>query len=116
MYSIIVELNKDNSKFKKGHKTALMFLFGFPIAYLIFAIIFLISGNFSIEIIMPFHLTSMLCVLLLIIWSTFSISDFEVRNKIKKTNGIGLFFGIWYNIFGVWYIQPKMNNYIEIII
>ena len=59
------------------------------------------------------RMLTMICMFLLMILTSITIIKFEKAEKLKQSNGIGLFFGIWYFIIGVWYIQPKLNEYIN---
>ncbi|MHA7944588.1 hypothetical protein ACJOV8_016035 [Formosa sp. 3Alg 14/1] len=113
MYSIGIELNKKIPKYRELNKIILIGLIAYPIIYIPIGITLLISGSADMNTIMPYHYGAMLCMFLLMILTSITIIRFEKAEKLKQSNGIGLFFGIWYFIFGVWYIQPKLNEYIK---
>ncbi|MGB1393564.1 MAG: hypothetical protein ACPG6G_04895 [Flavobacteriaceae bacterium] len=70
-------------------------------------------ANPSFEFILPFHFAAMGSIFFMLIIACISIVRFETQNSLKPSGGIGLFFGMWYYIFGIWSIQPKLNKYIE---
>lgn len=113
MYSIGIELNKKIPKYRELNKIILIGLIAYPIIYIPIGITLLLSGNADMDAIWPYHIGAMLCMFLLMILTSITIIRFEKAEKLKQSNGIGLFFGIWYFVFGVWYIQPKLNDYIK---
>ena len=113
MYSIGIELNKKIPKYRELNKIILIGLIAYPVIYIPIGITLLISGSADMNTIMPYHYGAMLCMFLLMILTSITIIRFEKAEKLKQSNGIGLFFGIWYFVFGVWYIQPKLNEYIK---
>ncbi|WP_157811515.1 hypothetical protein [Lacinutrix sp. Bg11-31] len=113
MYSIGIELNKKNQKDIGIKKILLNILFGYPTIYLISAWILILSGNMNMDTILPFHFGAMFCIFLLIILTSRTIIKFEKEENLQESSGIGLFFGIWYYFIGIWYIQPKLNEYIK---
>lgn len=115
LLSIGIELNKKISR-KRGVNTALfMVLVGYSLIYCILAVSLLISGKVDIASLRPFHFAAMAAVFLLIILASKTIVRFEKEHGLKQSNGFGLFFGIWYFIFGIWDIQPKLNQYIKLV-
>ena len=113
IYSIGIELNKKIPEWRKLNKIILIGLMAYPIVYIPVGITLLIFGIADMNTIMPFHFGAMICMCLLIILTSITIIRFEKAEKLKQSNGIGLFFGFWYSIIGVWYIQPKLNEYIK---
>ena len=113
MYSIGIELNKKNQKNIGLKKILLNILVGYPTMYLISAWILILSGNMNMDTILPFHFGAMFCIFLLMILTSRTIIKFEKEENLKESSGIGLFFGIWYYFIGIWYIQPKLNEYIK---
>jgi hypothetical protein len=113
MYSIGIELNKKNQKDIGIKKILLNILVGYPTIYLISAWILILSGNMNMDTILPFHFGAMFCIFLLMILTSRTIIKFEKEENLKESSGIGLFFGIWYYFIGIWYIQPKLNEYIK---
>ena len=113
MYSIGIELNKKNLKHKRLNKILLITLVIYPIAYIISILIMLFSGNADLKVIKPFHFGAMFCIFSLMILTTITIIKFETSEKLKKSNGIELFLGIWVFVIGSWYVQPKLNKYIK---
>ncbi|SNR14172.1 membrane protein of unknown function [Tenacibaculum jejuense] len=95
------------------NKILLNILVGYPTFYLISVWILILTGNINMEKTLPFHFAAMFNILLLMILTSRTIIKFEKRERLKESNGIGLFFGIWYYFIGIWYIQPKMNDYIK---
>ena len=114
MYSIGIELNKKTNKHKDLNKIILITLIGYPIVYVVLILILLLSGNEpDDDIIKPFHFASMFCMFSLMILTSRTILKFEKAEKLKRSNGIELFFGIWVFVIGIWYVQPKLNKYIK---
>jgi len=113
MYSIGIELNKKNTEHNGMNKILLNILVGYPMIYLISAWILILTGNMNMDTILPFHFGAMFCIFLLMILTSRTIIKFEKREKLKESSGIGLFFGIWCYFIGIWYIQPKLNEYIK---
>lgn len=113
IYSIGIELNKKIPESGKLNKIILIGLVAYPLIYIPVGLIVMISGIADMNTIVPFHFGAMICMFLLMILTSITIIKFEKAEKLKQSNGIGLFFGIWYFIIGVWYIQPKLNEYIK---
>ena len=113
MYSVVVELNKRNSDRKELTKIILVGLIAYPTIYVPVGIILLISGKADMDHLMPFHVGAMVCFFLLMALTSLTILKFERAEKLKQSNGLGLFFGIWFFIFGIWHIQPKLNQYVK---
>jgi hypothetical protein len=113
MYSIGIELNKKNQKDIGIKKILLNILVGYPTIYLISTWILILSGKMNMDTILPFHFGAMFCTFLLMILTSRTIIKFEKEENLKESSGIGLFFGIWYYFIGIWYIQPKLNEYIK---
>ncbi len=113
LYSIVVELSKNLPKNNKLVKIILIGLLIYPTVYIPVGLTFLISGKADMDTIMPFHIGAILCIILLMALTAVTIIRFERAEKLKQSNGIGLFFGLWFFIFGVWHIQPKLNKYVK---
>ena len=113
IYSIGIELNKKISKHQNLNKIILIVLIAYPIIYIPIGMTLLISGISDMNTILPFHFGAMVSMFLLMVLTSITIIKFEKAKKLKQSNGIGLFFGICYFIIGIWYIQPKLNEYIK---
>ena len=112
LYSIPTELNKRLPKKNRIPSLLFQIPFFYAIGYLpVFFI--LIFSHTPFQVIIPFHLTAMFSIFFVMILACISIIRFEKEKNLKQSSGIGLFFGMWYYIFGIWYIQPKLNKYIE---
>ena len=114
IYSIGLELNKNTNSQKRIKPIYFQILLGYATLYLPIGMFILISNSIGFEKIIPFHITAMGCIFLAMILATISILRFEKSNNLESSSGIGLFFGIWYYIFGIWSIQPKLNKYINL--
>jgi len=86
---------------------------GYPTFYFIIIWILKLSGSMNVDTILPFHFGAMFCMFLLMILTSRTIIRFEKDENFKESSGIGLFFGIWYFFIGIWYIQPKLNEYVK---
>jgi len=113
MYSIGIELNKKIPKNRRLNRFLFIGLSIYPIVYTCIIFPLFITKTLNINSIMTCHIGAMLCVFLLMILTTITIIRFEQSEKLKKSNGIKVFFMLWYFIFGVWYLQPKLNEYIK---
>lgn len=113
LYSIVVELSKKVPKNKKLIKIILIALLLYPTIYIPVGLTYLISGKADMDIIMPFHIGAIICNALLMALTALTIVRFERAEKLKQSNEIALFFGLWIFIFGVWHIQPKLNEYVK---
>lgn len=113
MYSIAIEFNKKNLEDNRSYRILLNLLVGYPMIYLIIAWVFILTGNISFDTILPFHFGAIFSIFLLMILTTRTIIKFEKREKLKESIAIGLFFGICYYFIGIWYIQPKINEYVK---
>lgn len=90
-----------------------MILIGYPTFYYIIIWVLELSGSIHFDSILPFHFGAMFSMFLLIILTSRTIIRFEKEENLKESSGIKLFFGIWYFFIGIWYIQPKLNEYIK---
>jgi len=115
IYSIGIELNRKIPESGRLNKVTLIGLIAYPIIYIPIGLTLLISGISDMNAILPFHFGAIICMFLLVILTSMTIIKFEKAEKLIQSNVIGLFFGIWYFIIGVWYIQPKLNEYIKLI-
>jgi hypothetical protein len=116
MYSIGIELNKKKSEYNGMNKILLIILVGYPALYLIIKLILILTRNMNMDImdtILPFQFGAIFSVFFLMVLTSWTIIKFEKREGLKESSGIGLFFGIWYYIIGIWFIQPKINEYIK---
>lgn len=114
LFSIGMELNKKLPKYRELNKGLFISLAGYCTFYYIFGITVLFSGK-GLETLMPFHIGAMVSMLLMMILASSTIIRFEKELHLKQSSGLGLFFGIWYFIFGIWDIQPKLNKYIKLV-
>ena len=115
LFSIGMELNKKLPKYRELNKGLLIALAGYSLFYYFFGIALLFSGKGDLETLRPFHIAAMASMFSLMIMTSITIIRFEKELNLNQSNGFGLFFGIWYFIFGVWDIQPKLNEYIKLI-
>ncbi len=113
IYSVVVELNKKISINKELIKITLIALLAYPAVYIPVGLTFLISGKADMNTLMPFHILAMLCIFSLMALTALTIVRFERAEKLQQSNVIGLFFGLWFFIFGIWHIQPKLNEYVK---
>jgi len=113
LYSIGIELSKKNRRHIQIKKILLIILMGYPTFYFIIIWILKLSGSINVDTILPFHFGAMFCMFLLMILTSRTIIRFEKDENFKESSGIGLFFGIWYFFIGIWYIQPKLNEYVK---
>jgi hypothetical protein len=113
LYAIPSELNKRLPRENRIPSLLFQIPFFYALAYIPIGFILIISINVSFEVILPFHFGAMASIFLVLTVACVSIIRFEKYKKIKTSNGIGLFFGMWYYIFGIWSIQPKLNNYVK---
>ncbi|WP_318309479.1 hypothetical protein [Flagellimonas crocea] len=79
----------------------------------------IISGNGSIfklnfggmiSIIIPLHLISMFGIFHSIYFAAKTIKTVDLKRKVGFGDFAGEFFLIWFYIFGIWIIQPKVNK------
>lgn len=119
LFSIIYQLDKKRSYSKNFLKTVIVALITvYPIVYIfVFFVVFfnLIGGNrFNIlDSILPFHIATMLCGFLLMLFGAISYAKYEKEKGIKTYDSVGVFFMIWFYIIGVWIIQPNLNKYVK---
>ena len=113
IYSIITELSKKIPKYTKLSKIVMIMLIAYPSIYMPIGLILLLSRYIDMDIILPFHYTAMICMFLLMVLTCITIIKFEKAERLKRSNGVGLFLGIWYFPIGIWIIQPKLNEYIK---
>lgn len=115
LYSIVFELNKKLPKYNLFNKAIFFVLASYISGYILSIPFILLYGDISIEQILPYHYVGMVCSFLLMMLASITIVRFEKKLGLKQSNGLGLFFGIWYFIFGIWDIQPKLNKYIKLV-
>ena len=113
IYSIITELSKKIPKYTELSKIVMIMLIVYPSIYMPIGLILLLSRYIDMDIILPFHYTAMICMFLLMVLTCITIIKFEKAERLKRSNGVGLFLGIWYFPIGIWIIQPKLNEYIK---
>lgn len=119
LFSIVYQLDKKRNKEQNSIKTMIVGLVAvYPIVYFFIFIGFffnLFGGN-SIDIfdfIIPFHLTAMLCGLILMILGANSYGKYEKEKGHKTYDSVGVFFILWFYIVGIWVLQPNLNKYIN---
>ena len=113
LYSIPIELNKRLPKEKRLPKLLFQIPFLYALIYLpIGFIMFVVVIRVPIDSILPFHFGAMFAIFWVMITACISIVRFEKQYKFKRSSSIGLFFGMWYYIFGIWSIQKKLNTYV----
>jgi len=119
LFSIIYQLDKRRNENDNSFKKIVLGLVTiYPIVYFFFFISFffnLIGANtFDLfDIIMPFHLTAMLCGLILMIIGANSYGKYEKNKGHKTYESIGIFFMLWFYFVGIWVLQPNLNKYIK---
>lgn len=117
-YSIITEFDKKNFVTNSGRKFLTKLVTFFPIIYLPFAIIFIsfniiINDKIGFAKILPFHFFAIFCGLILLVLASGSLTKYERNKNVESLGNIGNFFLLWFYIFGVWILQPKINKYSE---
>lgn len=112
LYAIPAELNKRLPPEKRIPALTFQIPFFYTIAYLPLFFV-LIFSNVPLPVLLTFHIAAMVSAFLILIIACISIIRFEKDKNRKPSNGIGLFFGLWFYIFGIWSIQPKLNQYIK---
>lgn len=113
LYSILTELNKRLPQEKRVPILLFQIPLFYLLAYLPVGFVLLIGNYVSIDIILLFHFSAMLSIFFVMLLASVSIRRFEKYKHLKPSNGIMLFLGIWYYVFGVWSIQPKLNKYVK---
>ncbi len=119
IFSIIYQLDKKRNDNQSSIKKLIVGLLTiYPIVYFILFIGFffnLFTGNsFDIfDLILPFHLTAMLCGFILMILAANSYGKYEKEKGYKTYESVGVFFMLWFYIVGIWILQPNLNKYIN---
>ncbi len=72
--------------------------------------IFMLNFGGIISIIIPLHLLSMFGIFHSIYFAAKTIKTLELKRKVGFGDFAGEFFLIWFYIFGIWIIQPKVNQ------
>lgn len=120
LYSIVTEFDRKNLNESISRKYLVKFLTFYPIIYFPFTIIYMFfniatNDRVGFERILPYQFTAMICSLILLILSSGSLSKYEQTKKYETFGQIGNFFLLWFYIFGVWILQPKINKYTKLI-
>ena len=119
LFSIIYQLDKKRNENQNSIKNMIVGLVTFyPIVYffLFIGFVFNLFGGNPVDIfdfIMPFHLTVMLCGLILMILGANSYGKYEKEKGHKTYEPVGVFFMLWFYIVGIWVLQPNLNKYIN---
>ena len=118
LYSIVTEFDIKNLNKNNFRKYLIKFLTFYPIIYLPFSIVYIFYNiatvdKIGFERIFPFHFAAIFCGLILLILSSGSLTKYEETRKYETFGRIGNFFLLWFYIFGIWLLQPKINKYAE---
>lgn len=119
LFSITYQLDKRRSENENSFKKYILGVITiYPIVYFLFFSGFffnLFGGNtFDLfDFILPFHLTAGLCGLILMIVGANSYGKYEKEKGYRTYESIGVFFMLWFYIFGIWVLQPNLNKYIK---
>ena len=113
LLSIVIELNKRVPKSKKISLTLILIPFLYTLFFVPGSFVLFMTGKVSFLHLIPFHLLGLVSVILMNLHATNAILNFEKHHHLQESNKLGLIFGMWYFVFGVWYIQPKLNQYID---
>jgi hypothetical protein len=133
-WSIVVGLN---SKLPEGATVKLgrfKFFIIFPLIYILFlclGMIMLFDGMMeggmteapeetllsgmliSFALVIPFHLLSMVCLILAMGSVAKTIKSIEMGKEATVSDYIGEFILVWFNFVGVWILQPKINQWMD---
>lgn len=113
LYSIVFELNERSSNLSIAIKILFFIFVGYTTIYFFVGWLLIFPGDVKIGTILPFHYGAMLSGFLLIILATQTINQFEKKEKLKQSSRIRLFLGMWLFFIGIWFIQPKLNEYVK---
>lgn len=118
-----------NLKEKMPHEAHLPYgriktFFYIPIIYIAITIFLMISvaakGHFFFEIapgtmalIAPFHLLAMFGIFHTMYFAGKTIKCVETQRNQSFGDFAGEFFLIWFNVIGIWFLQPRLNNIIS---
>jgi hypothetical protein len=116
-WSVVVGLQSKvpaDVKMKVG-KFKIFFLI--PLIYIIFIIGFLVSGFAPhpaiFALIIPLHLFSMFCMFHNLYFVAKTYKTVELQREVIFSDFAVEFFLIWFFPIGVWFIQPRLNKFVE---
>ncbi len=70
-----------------------------------------VHSNLSvIALIVPLHLFSMFCIFYCLYFVAKSLKAVELDRPVTVSDYVGEFFMLWFFPFGIWIIQPRINN------
>lgn len=115
LYAIGIELNKKINSRTRIHPILFHITIGFPLVYLPIAIFGFFSQEIPFNTIQTLHFTAMGTSFIALILVSMTIIRFEKSNNLKVSNEFELFFGIWFYVFGIWFIQAKLNKYAKLL-
>ena len=72
-----------------------------------------VNDRIGIEEILPFHFLAIFSGLILLFLGSGSLTKYERKKNLETFGDFGNFFLLWFFIFGVWILQPKINQYAE---
>ena len=109
LYAIAVELNKRMPRKSRLNINSMRIVLS-AIGLYFFSIIFQVIDPFEYK---WAHYSAMFLNLLAVIFTATVFSRFEESHSIEPASGLLSFFLIWLFPIGIWYLQPKLNKYIE---
>lgn len=118
LYSIFTEFEREDLQKNAGRKMLSVIVTLYPIIYFPFSLIFIfyniiVNDAIGFERILPFHLLAAICSLVLIYLTSGTLTKYEKNKRVESFGSVGNFFLLWFYIFGVWMLQPKINKYSE---
>jgi len=119
LFSIIFQLDgKINTKPNRIKNILIGILTLYPIIYSFFYISnFLKDYGDPTKLVFndffPFHITAMLCGLILMIFAANSYTRYEKKNSLETFKSTEVYFMIWFSIFTIWKLQPYLNKYVN---
>lgn len=119
LFSIVHQLDKKRGVRKSGlEKATVGILTLYPVLYFFF----FLAQYFNVlhEVIyipiaqmMPFHLAAMACGFVLLVLAAKSYVKFEEHIGKEDSSTPSVFFLLWWYIFGIMVLQPKLNQYVK---
>lgn len=94
----------------------------FPTAYLLTFMLVAFSllgfmastiGDGLVIIILPLHLFAMFCIVYTMFFSAKTIKLAELQRPVELVDFIGEIFLIWFFPFGIWFLQPRINELVK---
>ncbi len=73
---------------------------------------FSMVGIFMLLVI-PLHFFSIFCIIYIMYFTAKTIKSVELQRRAEFSDYIGEFFLLWFSFIGVWFIQPKVNKFLN---